>query len=109
MNTKFDVVIAGGGPAGSTAASLLAMAGLRVLVLERDYFPRFHVGESMLPQSVKIWERIGVLPKLHEKFIVKYGARFLDSVNNREQTFSFDEAFDASVDYSFQVPRADFD
>src|SRR5256714_15240859 len=60
----YDVAIIGGGPAGSTAAALLARAGRRVLVLERDKFPRFHIGESLLPFSMQVFTRLG----LHEKF-----------------------------------------
>ena len=61
---NFDVAIIGGGPAGSTAAALLAQAGRRVIVLEREKFPRFHIGESLLPFSMKAFSRLG----LHEKF-----------------------------------------
>ena len=60
----YDVAIIGGGPAGSTAATLLARAGRRVIVCERERFPRFHIGESLLPVSMKTFTRLGV----HEKF-----------------------------------------
>ena len=60
----YDVAIIGGGPAGSTAATLLARAGRRVVVCERQKFPRFHIGESLLPASMKTFTRLGV----HEKF-----------------------------------------
>ncbi len=104
-----DVIIIGGGPAGSTAASLLATGGARVLVLEKEQFPRFHIGESMLPQSHKIWERLGVLETMYERYMVKYGARFVCSRTERETTYYFEDAFDASVKSAFQVQRADFD
>lgn len=104
-----DVLVIGGGPAGSTVASLLAKGGVRALVLEKEHFPRFHIGESMLPQSLKIWKRLGVVEKMHERYMVKHGARFLCSRTERVQTYSFADAFDSSVDYAFQVPRADFD
>ena len=61
---QYDVAIIGGGPAGSTAGALLARAGRRVVILERERFPRFHIGESLLPFSMKAFTRLG----LHEKF-----------------------------------------
>src|SRR6266404_6824823 len=60
----YDVAIIGGGPAGSTADALLARAGRRVIVLERDKFPRFHIGESLLPFSTQTFDRLGVREKL---------------------------------------------
>lgn len=104
-----DVLVIGGGPAGSTVASLLALGGAEVLVLEREQFPRFHIGESMLPQSLKVWARLGVVDKLHARYLVKHGARFLCSRTERQQSYYFEDAFDSSVTYAFQVPRADFD
>src|SRR5262245_15693300 len=106
---KFDVVIVGGGPAGSTTATLLAKAGAKTLVPEKEQFLRFHIGESMLPQSVKVWRRLGVLDRLRERYIVKYGARFMCCRTERTQSYYFADAFDSSVDFAFQVPRADFD
>ncbi|HEY2047216.1 MAG TPA: FAD-dependent oxidoreductase [Candidatus Udaeobacter sp.] len=64
-SSMYDVAIIGGGPAGSTAAALLAPAGRRVVVFEREKFPRFHIGESLLPFSMKAFTRLG----LHEKFL----------------------------------------
>src|SRR5260221_2321112 len=106
---RTDVIIVGGGPAGSTTASAVCRLGLRAIVLEKDVFPRFHIGESLLPQSLKIFERIGVLDKLEKTFIRKYGARFVCAETARMTQYDFAEAFDPSVDHAFQVPRADFD
>jgi FADH2-dependent halogenase len=80
----YDVAIIGGGPAGSTAATLLARAGRRVIVCEREKFPRFHIGESLLPVSMKTFTRLGVHEKFeHAGFLKKYGgemARILRKV-----------------------------
>src|SRR5438309_3132198 len=70
---SYDVVIIGGGPAGATVATLLAKAGRKVLVVERGKFPRFHIGESLMPESYWIFERLGMLPKLKQSdFVRKY-------------------------------------
>jgi flavin-dependent dehydrogenase len=105
----FDVVILGGGPGGATAAGLLARAGRRVLVLERDAFPRFHVGESLLPRSVEVLEELGVMPKIEAEFLRKYGARFIESATGRESRFAFADALRMHSDHAFQVPRDRFD
>ncbi len=106
---SFDVVVVGGGPGGSTTAALLAQQGVDVAVIERAKFPRFHIGESMLPQSRKVWERLGVVPALEARFIQKHGARFVDATSGDEQSYRFAEAFDSSVTYSYEVPRDEFD
>jgi len=64
---EHDVIVVGGGPAGSTTAAFLARAGRRVLLFEREPFPRFHVGESLLPATLPILERMGVLPRIQDK------------------------------------------
>lgn len=74
--TTPDVIVIGGGPAGSTAASLLAMAGRRVTLVERSRFPRFHIGESLLPASVRIFERLGVHERIREQFLHKPGGKW---------------------------------
>src|SRR5580704_9083882 len=104
-----DVVVIGGGPGGSVCAAKLAERGRRVLVLEREAFPRFHLGESLLPQSMPVLESLGLMPKLREKFIVKYGARFHFDLTARQERYIFANAFDSRWDHAFQVPRDEFD
>src|SRR5215210_9354751 len=105
-----DVAIIGGGPAGSTAAALLAMAGRRVIVLERDKFPRFHIGESLLPFSMKAFTRLG----LHEKFrragfMEKFGGAMYGACGGDGVKFYFEDGFRSQTDRSYQVTRAEFD
>lgn len=109
MSKHWDVVILGGGPGGSTLASCLALRGRRALVLEREKFPRFHIGESLLPRSREVFRKIGVEGKLEERFLRKYGARFLCSATRRVSTYRFAEAFEPELDFAYQVPRAEFD
>lgn len=104
-----DVVVVGGGPAGSTTACALAMQGVRAMVLEKDAFPRFHIGESLLPQSLKVFERLGIKGALDERFIQKHGAYFVEGTTGRAQSYRFTDAFDPSVTHAYQVPRAEFD
>jgi flavin-dependent dehydrogenase len=106
----YDVAIIGGGPAGSTAATLLAQARRRVIVFEREKFPRFHIGESLLPFSMKTFTRLG----LHEKFlragfIKKFGGEFFSACSNEGTKFYFKDGYRSQTDHSYQVTRADFD
>ncbi|MBI2157653.1 MAG: tryptophan 7-halogenase [Candidatus Rokubacteria bacterium] len=106
---RWDVVVVGGGPGGASAATFLARAGRRVLLFEREPFPRFHVGESLLPATLPILERLGVRATLAERgFQVKYGATFHDQESGLERTFYF-LAGKPWPSYSYQVPRAEFD
>ncbi|MDB4934995.1 MAG: FAD-binding protein [Labilithrix sp.] len=109
MRENFDVVVVGGGPGGSVCASRLRQGGARVVVLEKERFPRFHLGESLLPQSLPVLEAIGVLDKVEATFIQKYGARFHDDALGRKDRFSFDGAWKNDRDHAFEVPRDLFD
>ncbi|MBX3230747.1 MAG: tryptophan 7-halogenase [Labilithrix sp.] len=103
------VVVIGGGPGGSVTAARLRQRGLDVVVFEKTTFPRFHLGESLLPKSLPVLETIGVLAKAEARFLLKYGARFHDDVRARKDRFSFDGAWKPEPDHAFQVPRDDFD
>lgn len=106
---EFDVIVIGGGPAGSVAAAKLRKLGRSVAVLERARFPRFHLGESLLPQSLYVLDDIGVLPDVRARFIEKYGARFHDDRDGRKARFVFANAFDEKWQHAFQVERSVFD
>jgi flavin-dependent dehydrogenase len=101
--TDFDVIVAGAGPAGSTAATLLALQGHRVLMLERGRHPRFHIGESMLPFSAPVFERLGVqLEPSH--YLRKNGAEFIDEHTGQSIRFALNGQYQP-----YQVERARFD
>ena len=104
------MAIIGGGPAGSTAAALLARAGRRVIVFEREKFPRFHIGESLLPFSMQAFTRLG----LHEKFlragfIKKYGGEIIGACCDTGTKFYFKDGYRSQTDHAYQVTRGDFD
>ncbi|MCH2201883.1 MAG: NAD(P)/FAD-dependent oxidoreductase [Fuerstiella sp.] len=108
---QHDVVILGGGPAGSTAATLLAARGLDVVVLEKAHFPRFHIGESLLPGTVAIFERLGIHEQIRDAFIHKPGGKWL--YGSKEVTGDFSKsdrnASFKGTPYSYLVERSVFD
>ena len=107
--TPCDVLVIGGGPAGSTISALLADQGWNVQVLEKDPHPRFHIGESLLPQTLPILKQLGVLADVEKIGIVKYGAEMVSHRYGRTQMFYFSKAFDESQPYAFEVKRSEFD
>jgi flavin-dependent dehydrogenase len=105
----YDVAIIGGGPAGSTAATLLAQAGRRVIVFEREKFPRFHIGESLLPFSIQTFDRLGVREKLDRTFLPKFGGEIMAACGTRGIKFYFKDGFRSQRDRAYQVTRSEFD
>jgi len=109
MSHAFDVAIIGGGPAGSSAGSLLAQAGRSVVIFEKEKFPRFRVGESMLPTSLNTLERMGVLPKIHAGgFLIKHGGEIVSACGKRVR-FYFRNGLNAKRATAYQVLRSEFD
>jgi flavin-dependent dehydrogenase len=105
-----DAVIIGGGPAGSMCAARLGLSGRSVVVLERDHHPRFHLGESLLPNSLTALEAVGVLDEVRSRFMTKRGARFVHGQDDTKTArYAFAEAFHVKWDHAFQVPRDEFD
>lgn len=109
MKYDFDVIVAGGGPAGSSTANFLRQRNYRVLVLERERFPRFHIGESLLPFTNDLWKELGVYEKMDATYIHKPGAMFVHEESGAEFTYYFDTAVRPGRPYAFQVKRAEFD
>ena len=103
-----DVVIVGAGPAGSTAANLLAQAGVDALVLEKDPFPRFHIGESLLPIDLPIFGRLGATMDTG-RWQFKQGAEFIDERTDEFAFFSFADGLPGTPSHAWQVERAEFD
>jgi flavin-dependent dehydrogenase len=104
-----DVLVIGGGPAGSTAATLLAERGRRVVLLEKDRHPRFHIGESLLPLNLRIFERLGVADRVAAIGVYKPGARFVSDAHGRHAVFSFAAGLNQDFTHAWQVRRSSFD
>ncbi len=104
-----DVLVVGGGPAGSTIASLLAERGRNVVVLEKEHHPRFHIGESLLPMNLMLFDKMGLGAEIERIGMIKYGAEFISPQHEKSVTFNFSKAFDKRYPYAYQVRRSQMD
>ncbi len=104
-----DVLVIGGGPAGTTVAPILAEKGYKVVLLEKARHPRFHIGESLLPANLPLFEKMGIADQVREIGMVKPGAEFVSPHHDMSQVFHFADAWDKSMPYAYQVKRAEFD
>jgi len=108
---QFDALIIGGGPAGASSAAILAEHGHRVLVLEREKFPRYHIGESMIPFTYQPMERLGLIPLMKSSgFVKKYSVVFISPSGRASQPFYFYNRYDRnSIAQTWQVLRSEYD
>ena len=106
---RCDVLVIGGGPGGSTAATLLAQKGYQVVVIEKDRFPRFHIGESLLPVNNGLFEQLGVLDQVAKIGMIKNAAQFDSMYHDKKQSFYFSNAMNQRYPYGFEVHRAELD
>jgi flavin-dependent dehydrogenase len=109
MEETCDVFVLGGGPAGSTAAALLAERGWKVVIADKERHPRFHIGESMLPMSTPLFERLGVRDEVEKIGMVKYGAEFVSPAHDNAVTFEFSQAWRPDYPSTYQVRRSQLD
>jgi len=110
MKDHYDCVVIGGGPGGCTAAALVAEAGCSTLLIEREKVPRFHVGESLMPETYWIFERLGVLPRMQQSsFVKKMSVAFVSHSGAESNPFFFKEHDPRECSQTWQVERGEFD
>jgi len=110
LDHQFDVAVIGGGPAGTSLATLLQRQGHRCVVLENTPFPRYHIGESLIPHTYGTLDRLGLLPKLRQSaFPKKYSVRFVSPDGEEAQPFYFFETIPGERAQTWQVERSTFD
>ena len=110
ISTQADVVVIGGGPAGSTASTLIAQQGKRVVLLEREHFPRFHIGESLIPETYWVLERLKMLDKMkNSHFVKKHSVQFVSASGKLSAPFYFYDNKPHECSQTWQVVRSEFD
>lgn len=107
--SEADVVVVGGGPAGSTAAALLAERGHRIVLLEKAHHPRFHIGESLLPANLPLFERLGIAREVHAIGMQKWGVEFYSPVHDRTQSYRFADSWKKDMPHAYEVRRSELD
>ena len=109
-SSQSDVIVIGGGPGGSTVSTLIAKAGHQVELFEREHFPRFHVGESLIPHTYHVLERLDMLPKMKaSRFVKKYSVQFINQHGRLSEPFYFLDHKPHESSQTWQVVRSDFD
>src|SRR6266566_8515491 len=108
--SDYDVVVIGGGPAGSTASALIAQRDYRVGLFERERFPRFHIGESLIPETYWVLKRLNMLPKMQRShFVKKYSVQFVNASGKVSAPFYFWDNKPHECSQTWQVVRSEFD
>jgi flavin-dependent dehydrogenase len=110
IKSEYDVVVIGGGPAGATSATLLAQQDVRVGLFERERFPRFHIGESLIPETYWVFKRLNMLPKMQASpFVKKYSVQFVNAAGKESAPFYFHDNKPHECSQTWQVVRSEFD
>lgn len=110
LESSTDVAVVGGGPAGSTVSTLLAQRGVKVRLFERDRFPRFHIGESLIPETYWVFKKLNMLEKMKKSaFVKKYSVQFVNAAGKMSAPFYFHDNKDHECSQTWQVIRSEFD
>ncbi|MCB1936062.1 MAG: tryptophan 7-halogenase [Nitrosomonas sp.] len=107
--TQCDVLVVGGGPAGSTCATLLAEKGFQVIMIEKEQHPRFHIGESLLPANMPLLEQLGVAEAIKNIGLLKLGIEFNSPKHDHVSLIEFSDGWNKDFSWAYQVRRSEFD